>query len=92
MAEEKRTKKEKAVEAKAFLDGIMDDARRRKIPVEMTITLLGYLARGVIDFHVEKGEDRSDATTRIIACFMKGIGLRMINVGDDDIPDERDMH
>lgn len=90
MAEKTRSMDEKAADAKAFLDGIMDDAKRRGIPPEMTVTLFGYFAHVLINMRVENGESRVSVTKRFFDCFMQGLGMQKIDV--DDTPDQRDLH
>lgn len=78
MAEEKLTQEEMARAAKEFLEGIAEDATRRKIPPSMVVSLFGFFARSIIEAQTDIGRDRKEAISEIAGLFMEGLGVQTL--------------
>jgi hypothetical protein len=88
MEEDKRNEEEMAVESKAFLDALCEDAKRRNIPPDLVVSLFGFFAKSLIDMRVDQGEERAAATFQTVDSFMQGLGMKTVYQGDADEPHE----
>lgn len=72
---QERSEEETTQAATAFVDAIDQAVHILDIQPRLTVILLGFFSRRVVDLLVKAGRDPGEANASVVGAFMEGLGL-----------------
>jgi hypothetical protein len=68
----------------AFVNDILDSAKKHKIHPDSMFHLFGLIGRMNVEAQVDEGAKHPQAMLSVVGGFMKGLGMQTVSVSGDD--------